>query len=57
MRKEREKLLEEKKEKPKRQLQDEVDFERWYSSISKELLESGHTKYRYDPPAYRSVPC
>lgn len=48
MRKERQQVLEkEKQEQPKQELKDEVDFERWYSSIDNGLLDTGHEEYRY----------
>jgi conserved oligomeric Golgi complex subunit 3 len=49
IKKERQQYLDnekEKKRKTREKLQDEVDFEQWYSGISQDLLEAGHEEYR-----------
>ena len=49
IKKERQQYLDNEKEKKRQtreKLQDEVDFERWYSGISQDLLEAGHEEYR-----------
>jgi conserved oligomeric Golgi complex subunit 3 len=49
IKKERQRHLENDKKKKKvsrEQLQNEVDFERWYSGVGNDLLEAGHEEYR-----------
>lgn len=54
VRKEREKATGATQETTKQQLQDEVDFEKWYSSVGQDLVDSSHEEYRYAFPGTSS---